>query len=133
MPDLEKTKKLAKISTEKKALMTPRNIEDSPKEAAQLKPKRQRVRGVTKLYRACEKILRTDGDLVADALFQRALEGNVSSAKLLIKIIEVEAHKMRVRNRQIAERKKERQKEEKKQQKLASSGQLAANTEAKTQ
>jgi hypothetical protein len=64
MPDLEKTKKLAKISTEKKALMTPRNIEDSPKEAAQCKPKRQRVRGVTKLYRACEKILRTDGDLV---------------------------------------------------------------------
>ena len=115
---------------EKKELMT---LESSPNEAGQPKPKRQRVRGVTKLYRACEKILRRDGDLVADALLQRALEGNVSSAKLLIKIIEVEARRMRVRTRQAAERKKERQKEEKKRQKLASSEQLTANTEPKAQ
>jgi DNA gyrase/topoisomerase IV subunit B len=126
-------KKFAKPLKEKKALMTPGNIESSPKEAAQPKLKRQRVRGVTKLYRACENILRSDGDRVADALFQRALEGNVSSAKLLIKIIEVEARRMRVRNRQAAERKKEHQKEEKKPQKPASSEPLAANTEAKTQ
>jgi hypothetical protein len=108
-------------------------LKNSQNEAGSSKPKRQRVRGVTKLYRACEKILRNDGDRVADALFQRALEGNVSSAKLLIKIIEVEARRMRARNRQAAERKKERQKEEKKREKLASSEHLAANTEAKTQ
>ncbi len=108
-------------------------LKNSQNEAVSSKPKRQRVRGVTKLYRACEKILRNDGDRVADALFQRALEGNVSSAKLLIKIIEVEARRMRARNRQAAERKKERQQEEKKRQKLASSEQLAANTETKTQ
>jgi hypothetical protein len=108
-------------------------LENSPGEPEQPKLKRQRVRGVTKLYRACEKILRNDGDRVADALFQRALEGNVSSAKLLIKIIEVEARRMRARNRQAAERKKERQQKEKKRQKLASSEPLAANTEAKSQ
>lgn len=113
--------------------MTSQNTENRSQEPAKPKPKRQRLRGVTKLYRACEKILRTDGDRVADALFRRALEGNVSSAKLLIKIIEVEAHRMRVRNRQAAQRKKERQKEEKKRQKLASSEQLAANTEPKAQ
>jgi hypothetical protein len=109
------------------------NTENRPQESAKPKAKRQRLRGVTKLYRACEKILRNEGDRVADALFQRALEGNVSSAKLLIKIIEVEAHRMRVRNRQAAQRKKERQKEEKKRKKLASSEQLAANTEPKAQ
>jgi|HubBroStandDraft_6_1064221.scaffolds.fasta_scaffold500022_1 hypothetical protein len=118
------------MQTEKKELMT---LENSPNKAGQPKPKRQRVRGVTKLYRACEKILRSDGDRVADALFQRAIEGNVSSAKLLIKIIEVEARRMRARNRQAAERKKDRQKEEKTLQKLPSSAKLAANTEAKTQ
>ena len=117
--------------------MTPKIIEDSPNEAAQPKPKRQRVRGVTKLYRACEKILRSEGDRVADALFQRAVEGNVSSAKLLLKIIELEAHRIRKRSRQAADRKKERQKEEKKNPKRPSSPQsapntAAANTEAKT-
>lgn len=59
-----KNEKTCENLDRKESTYDTRNIEDSPKEAAQCKPKRQRVRGVTKLYRACEKILRTDGDLV---------------------------------------------------------------------
>lgn len=96
--------------------MTSKNDENSRKEvpaslqketlAALPKPKRLRVPGTTKLSKACEKILRRDGDRIADALFERAAEGNVSSAKLLIKIIEAEARRIRMQRRQDLERKK---------------------------
>ncbi len=126
-------KKFVKSPTEKKALMSSQNTENRSQDPAKPKTKRQRIRGVTKLYRACEKILRSDGELIADALFQSAIEGNVSSAKLLLKIIELEAHRIRKRTRQAAERKKERQKEQKQQQKRAYSTHPAVKTDAKTQ
>lgn len=85
-----------------------------PTTAAQPAPRRQRLGGITRLYRACEKILRNDGDRIAEALFERAAQGNVSSAKLLIKIIELEARRIRTRKRQAAQRKVERQKHDKK-------------------
>jgi|GEM_PF-6062149 len=91
--------------------MTAKNAENNRNEAQistspQSKPKRLRVRGATRLSRACEKILRRDGDRIANALFNRAVEGNVSSAKLLLKIIEIEARKIRLRQRKAAEKQK---------------------------
>ena len=90
--------------------MTSANLEDKPIQAfnavAQPKPKRLRAPGASRLSRACEKILRRDGERLAQALFERAAEGNVSSAKLLIKIIEVEARRLRIRQRKAAERQK---------------------------
>jgi hypothetical protein len=121
--DLKKSHNFANIQTEMKALMTSKNNKNSRKitakggDAEQPEPKRQRVRGCTRLSKACEKILRADGDRIANALFARAAEGNVSSAKLLLKIIENEARNIRMRRRQAAERRKQRQKEPQKQQK----------------
>ena len=50
-------------------------------------------------------MLRRDGDPASLALFERAAQGDASSAKLLLKIIEVEARRLRMLLRQAAERK----------------------------
>lgn len=102
--------------------MTSKNVENNRKaivKGESPEPKRQRVRGSTKLSKACEKILRTDGDRIANALFERAIEGNVTSAKLLLKIIENEARNSRMRRRQAAERQQRRQKEQREQKKTS--------------
>jgi len=75
--------------------------------ASEPKPDRLRISGRTILSKACERILRRDGNRIANALFERAAEGNVSCARLLIRIIEGETRTVRQRQRRADERRKQ--------------------------
>lgn len=93
------------------------NVEKSPAPAPpasdnEPRPKRYRGPAANKFAKTCKRILQREGERIADALFARAVAGDVTSAKLLIKIIENEARNIRAR-RLAAERRNERERKQK--------------------
>ena len=73
----EKTAISGRSGTENKALAT-----------GKTKPKRVKGNGAARFRKACERVLRRESEKIAETLVEQACAGDLSSARLLVKVIE---------------------------------------------